>query len=135
VTSVILKLLYGMQKYKTKTISVSGKSYQAIIADTSIKRAIGLMFRESLPKGACMLFIFRSAGHHAIWMRNMKFPIDVIWLNEKLEVVDSKAQIKPCESILSCPEYSPSEMASYLIEFNAGVTKREKIRAGSKARI
>ena len=127
---MMLSLLYKLQKYDTKTIRIGGKSYRAIIADTGVKRAIGLMFRESLPPGSCMLFVFGSPGYHTIWMRNMRFPIDAIWLDGNGVVIDAKSNLEPCRSMLACPQYSPKRQASYLIELNAGVLKREKNKGG-----
>ncbi len=131
----MLKLLYRMQKYDTRTISIAGKRYSAIVADTSTKRAIGLMFRESLPEGSCMLFLFGGPGYHSIWMRNMKFPIDVAWLDKDGLVLDTKTNIKPCQSLFDCPQYSPKVQAHYLIELNAGELMKNKIKEGSTAKI
>jgi uncharacterized membrane protein (UPF0127 family) len=93
------------------------------------------MFKKSLAKDQCMLFRFGYPGFHAIWMRNMNFPIDAIWLDEDGIVVSVKEGLKPCHSsIFSCPQYSPTKEASYLIEVNAGDVKKKKIKTGSKAR-
>jgi uncharacterized protein len=105
------------------------------MADTSTKRAIGLMFRQHLPGGSCMLFTFGHSGYHAIWMRNMRFPIDALWLDSKGVVVDVRENLKPCSSLFDCPQYEPKEQAYYLIELSAGAARKEKIRAGSKARL
>ena len=88
-----------------------------------------------MPKGSCMLFRFGSPGYHALWMHNMRFPIDVLWLDEKGVVVDLKENLKPCKSMLDCPQFSPRKEASYVMELNAGEIKRSKLRAGSVARI
>ncbi len=132
---MILKLLYGMQKYRTKRITVGKRAYQALLADSSVKRAIGLMFRERLPHGQCMLFTFPGEGSHAIWMRNMRFPIDAIWLDSDGTVVDVKPDLKPCQSLFDCPQYAPKKSACYLVEVNAGDAARAAIRPGTKARL
>ncbi len=131
----MLGLLYRMQKYETRTVGIAGKRYKALVADTGVKRAIGLMFREGLPKGTCMLFIFGFPGRHSIWMHNMRFPIDAVWLDSKGVVIDLKENLEPCASMLGCPQYAPGGQASYLMELGAGTIKREKIRAGTVARI
>lgn len=130
----MLRLLYGLQKYKTRKITIAGSSYQAIVADSWIKRAIGLMYRPGLKKGTCMLFLFPYPGWHAIWMRNMQFPIDVLWLDSNKRVIDLRQGVPVCRSF-SCPQYAPSKAASYLIELSAGEIKRKKIMVGSKARL
>jgi len=112
-------------------VTISGKTYKAIIADTGTKRAIGLMFRERLPKDSCMLFLFGSPGYHALWMHNMKFPIDVLWLGKGGKVIDLKEGLKPCGSMFNCPQYSPKREASYVVEFNAGEIRKLGLKPGS----
>ena len=124
-----------MQKYRTRAIAIGGIGYRAVIADTSVKRAIGLMFRERLEKGTCMLFVFGSPGYHGIWMHNMRFPLDVLWLDRNGIVVDKRENLEPCESMLECPQHQPKGPASYIIELNAGEIGKKKIRAGARARI
>jgi len=121
-----------MQKYRTKGIRLNGKTFNAIIADTFAKRMIGLMFRDKLPKGSCMLFIFENEGREGIWMRNMHFPIDVVWLDGNKAVVDIKEGLRPCRSFFNCRTHYPREAAKYIIEFNQGTVSAEGIRAGSK---
>jgi uncharacterized membrane protein (UPF0127 family) len=121
-----------MQKYETKRIKLEGKPFNAIIADTFAKRMIGLMFREKLPKVDCMLFIFGSEEGQGIWMRNMCFPIDVVWIDENKRVVDIKENLKPCSSFFNCRTYYPKRAAKYIIEFNSGTVKEKKMRGGSK---
>lgn len=127
-----MRFLYGLQKYNTKTIGIAGRRYKAIMADTPTKRAIGLMFRERLPQGSCMLFIFGHPGRHEIWMRNMGFPIDAVWTDRDGAIVDIKERLEPCNSIFNCPQYGPGKEASYLIELNAGEASRRRLRKGSK---
>ncbi|MDE1865582.1 MAG: DUF192 domain-containing protein [Candidatus Micrarchaeota archaeon] len=128
----MLKFLYGLQRYTTRSIMINRSRYTAIIADSSIKRAIGLMFRQELGAKQCMLFTFNHSGRHSIWMHNMRFPIDAVWLDEDGAVVDIKERLKPCSSLLNCPQYAPARDAKYLIELNAGNARRERIRKGSK---
>ena len=71
-----------------------------------------------------MLFIFPHKGFHGIWMRNMRFPIDALWLDAGGTVVDLRENIRPCSSIFDCPQYVPKSETSYLIELSAGEAKR-----------
>jgi uncharacterized protein len=127
VLHLFLKFLYNRQKYVTKTITVNGRKFDALIADTSTKKMIGLMFRKSLKKNQCMLFIFEESGFHAIWMYSMLFAIDVIWLNSKSKIVDIEEDLKPCGSMFGCKEYVPKERAKFVLEFTSGTVKNLKI--------
>jgi uncharacterized protein len=126
----LLKFLYKRQKYKTVTISISKKRYNAIIADTFIKKMIGLMYRNGIAKNQCMLFIFASEDYHAIWMQNMLFPIDVVWADSRGRIVDIAENLKPCKSMLGCKEFVPKRAAKYVLEFSEGTAKSSKLKIG-----
>jgi hypothetical protein len=61
----------------------SGITIEAEIADTPIKRATGLMYRERLDKDHGMLFVFGQPSPWTFWMKNTKISLDLIWLDEK----------------------------------------------------
>jgi uncharacterized protein len=124
-----------MQKYRRTFIHVNNRRFIAIIADSSIKRMIGLMFRKGLGMNQCMLFMFPNEGLHSIWMHNMLFAIDAVWIDKRLSVVDVKKEIKPCNSFYNCATYSPKKESKYIIEFRSGTAKRYGIRIGSRLRL
>lgn len=93
-------------------------------------RAMGLMFRASLPKDRAMLFIFETADFHGIWMKNCKFPIDIVWLDEARKVVHVAESVPPCQKD-PCPVYQPMQRASFVVEMNATQAKREKVVKGA----
>src|SRR5262245_15540420 len=61
----------------------SGTVLQAEVMVKDEDRAMGLMFRPSLPRDRGMLFVFENSDFHGIWMKNCKFPIDILWLDEQ----------------------------------------------------
>lgn len=102
---------------------MGSESLNALVADTSLKRAIGLMHRKSLKSNECMLFIFERSSRYGIWMLNMQFPIDIIWLDERKRIVSFVKNAKPCKSIFNCKAYYPEKRSKYIIETNAGFMK------------
>lgn len=124
-----------MQKYENAPIAINGRRFNAVIADSAIKRAIGLMFRKKIGKNRCMLFIFPDDARHEIWMYNMQFPIDVAWISRKLKVIDIKEGLEPCRSLIGCKSYAPKSGAKYVVEFDSGVTKKLGIKKGSVLRL
>lgn len=93
-------------------------------------RALGLMFRKSLPEDRGLLFVFDDLGFHGIWMKNCRFPIDVVWLDEKRRVVHVEEKVPPCRRD-PCPSYEPLQRALYVLEINAGQAGREGVKVGS----
>ena len=111
----------------------SGKVLQVEVMISDEDRAMGLMFRPSLAPDHGMLFLFDSPDFHGIWMKNCKFPIDIVWLDEEKKVVDVKESAPPCKAE-PCPVYQPMRRASWVVEMNAGQARREKLTRGAAVR-
>src|SRR5262245_2425596 len=96
-------------------------------------RAMGLMFRPSLSQDHGMLFFFERPDFHGIWMKNCKFPIDIVWLDEAYKVVYVAEKVPSCTAKLDsdCEVYYPIARVSYVVELNAGQARREKVVIGS----
>ena len=109
----------------------SGKVLQTEVMVSDEDRQMGLMFRPSLPLDHGMLFIFEQPDFHGIWMKNCKFPIDIVWLDGEGKVVHVAQKVPPCKAE-PCPVYQPLQRASYVVELNAGQASREKAVLGSK---
>jgi uncharacterized membrane protein (UPF0127 family) len=108
----------------------SGKVLQVEVMVSDEDRAMGLMFRPSLAEDHGMLFLFENPDFHAIWMKNCKFPIDIVWLDEAKNVVDVKEGAPPCKAD-PCPVYQPLRRASWVVEISSGQAKREKVVRGA----
>jgi len=104
------------------------------IKDTPEERTLGLMFRESLDEKEGMLFIFEQPAEYSFWMKNMKIPIDIIFLNENKEIVTIHSSVPPCVSE-SCELYHPSGPALYVVEVKAGFSERHGLKEGDKVDI
>lgn len=55
-------------------------NYYILVADLSITHE--QIIKSSLKENEGMLFVLNSSSRGGFWMKDMKFPIDVIWLNE-----------------------------------------------------
>jgi len=111
----------------------SGKVLQVEVMVSDQDRAMGLMFRPSLPSDRGMLFLFETPDFHGIWMKNCKFPIDILWLDETKHVVHVAEKVPPCKAE-PCPVYTPLRRASWVVELNAGRARREGAAVGSAVR-
>jgi uncharacterized membrane protein (UPF0127 family) len=109
----------------------SGKVLQAELMIKDEDRAMGLMFRPSLPLERGLLFVFEDVDFHGIWMNNCRFPIDIVWLDEERRVVHVAESVPPCKTE-PCPVYTPMKKAAYVVEINAGQARREKASLGSR---
>src|SRR5690606_29625859 len=70
------------------TIVINNHSFNIEIADTDQARQKGLSGRQKLPRGSGLLFIFPKPDYYSFWMKEMNFPIDIIWLDSDKKIVD-----------------------------------------------
>lgn len=105
----------------------------AEIADTPKKRAEGLMYREHLAKDRGMLFTFDQAQPWTFWMKNTRIPLDIIWMNEKKQIIHIARNVPICtRTDDSCPQYQPNDPALYVLELGGGEAARFKLEKGAK---
>jgi len=112
-----------------------GGLIHAEIADTARKRAEGLMYRDHLDKNRGMLFTFDQAQPWTFWMKNTKIPLDIIWMNEKKQIVHIEANVPICtRSDDGCRQYQPNEPALYVLELGGGMAEHFKLQKGATLR-
>lgn len=107
----------------------SGATLEIEVAETPSQLQTGLMYRDNLPEGNGELFIFDSEERHSFWMKNMNFPIDIIWMDSNLNIVDITREAVPCQKE-QCPIYSPSAPARYVLEVPSGYTQEKGVAIG-----
>lgn len=116
------------------TITLPGGAIiHAELADTPQKRAEGLMYREHLGADRGMLFTFLQAQAWTFWMKNTKIPLDIIWMNEKKQIIHMEQNVPICtRTDDSCPQYRPNDEALYVLELAGGRAESLKLQRGSK---
>lgn len=62
------------------SLKIGGIDISVDIARNAVERERGLSGRPSLEDGQGMLFVFPKPGRYAFWMKDMRFPIDIVWL-------------------------------------------------------
>jgi uncharacterized membrane protein (UPF0127 family) len=108
--------------------------YSVEVARTPEARERGLMERDGLKAGNGMFFVFDVPGRYGFWMKNMKFPIDILWLDSEEKVVHIADNVPPCTSE-PCLVYMPPSDARYVLEIPAGDAVKLGIRLSEKARL
>lgn len=98
------------------------------IAHEGRERAQGLMWRKKMEERQAMLFVFEYPEPQSFWMRNTYIPLDIIYVDEKFEVV---TVLKNVPVLNDAPRPS-NQPAQYVIEVNAGVADKYNIVPGSQ---
>lgn len=83
-------------KYQiSSSIEIGERRIEIEIADTDEERKQGLSQRTHLEENQGLLFIFEKPDYYGFWMKEMLFPIDIIWIDENRRVVDIMREIRP----------------------------------------
>ncbi len=102
------------------------------MADSQAERTLGLSGRESITDDQGLLFVFEeSSDRNCFWMKDMRFSIDMIWMNDEKEVVTIAENVSP----QTYPEtFCPVSPAKYGLELSSGNANSLQIVTGSKLR-
>ena len=112
-------------------VCFSNRCFEVEVADTDKKRQQGLMFREILPKGSGMLFVFEEPAKYGFWMKNTYIPLDILWIDTNKKIVFIKRNSQPCRDQKCLPVY-PDKSAMYVLEVNA--SEAQGLRVGDTVR-
>lgn len=112
-------------------VEIGGVKIRVDLAATPEKRTQGLSGRESLNEDEGLLFIFDVPNTYFFWMKDMKFPIDMIWLDQEKKITYIKENARP----ESYPEsYGPNVPSLYVLEVVSGFTKKNNIKVGDNVK-
>lgn len=115
-------------KYQGLTLIQIGQTeLKVTLAQTPAERSRGLSGRETLGDNEGMLFIYEEPSQEGFWMKDMNFPIDIIWVDPEMRVIGFEKSVSPD----TFPEifYSPGEV-QYVLETSAGFVERSNLKVG-----
>lgn len=93
--------------------------------------ARGMMFRDSLPAGRGMLFIYGKESNYSFWMFNVKIPLDIVWMDHNRKIVQMVYECPPCPGPAEkCPSYGGDFPAQYILEMKGGEARKQGLRPG-----
>lgn len=134
---IIVLTFFGLRaiNYFTKytTVEIGSHKFRAELAREPWEMEQGLSGRKSLGENEAMLFVFSEEGRHGFWMKDMNFPIDIIWINDgKIVYIKRNAPIP----ISLKPEiYEPTEPAKYVLEISAGLSEKYGFMEGDSVKL
>jgi len=111
----------------TKTMTIASTSVNVSVADTLSELIKGLSGTPYLPDDVVKLFAFGGTGYHSIWMKEMNYSIDIIWVDKEKVIVHIERDVSPD----TYPESFTTDIpALYVIETAAGFVEQNKIKLG-----
>jgi uncharacterized membrane protein (UPF0127 family) len=114
-----------------KVTFYNGEGYinvPVVVADNDDERSNGLMDTQ-LASGEGMLFVFKDSRTRVFWMKDMLIPLDIIFLDETMTVIEIKENLPACASE-PCATYPTNKPAKYVVEVEAGFAKKHNLFPG-----
>ena len=110
-------------------VKLAGQSIKVDLVLTPIEQERGLSGRLGLDDNEGMLFIFSRSDKYNFWMKDMNFPLDIIWISGDMKVIYIKKDARP---ELYPEAYGPEEDAKYVLEVVSGFSDRNNLRVGDE---
>ncbi|MBX4186838.1 MAG: DUF192 domain-containing protein [Candidatus Doudnabacteria bacterium] len=121
-----------MQQVEKKNIlSIGNSRVEVDIAKTDDEQRLGLGLRDSLPENRGMVFIFAPPQKPTFWMKDMRFPLDFIWISAgKVTQIMADVPAEPGVADDALKQYRPANYIDSVLEVNAGWAARHGIKVG-----
>lgn len=115
-----------------KTVQIGSESYRLNIVSEKNDLKKGLGGIESMPEKSGMLFVFEQKAKRCMWMKDMVFSIDILWIDSQAKVVDIQTDISPA----TYPEsFCGAKPTRYVIELNAGQVQSSGVKVGDTIKV
>lgn len=119
---------------KTPKITINNHTFNLYIAKSSRDKEVGLSKYTNLSQNQGMLFPFGTASNYSFWMKDMQFPIDIIFIrNNKIVVIYQNVQ--PPQKNQNLTIYRPQELSDTVLEINAGLSEKYGFTKGDFVKI
>src|SRR3989442_6793681 len=113
----------------TKIVHIGSTSVMAEVADTPASIESGLSGRASLREGRGMLFVYNAEYRWGVWMKDTRFPTDIMWADVRGTIVAIARDVSPATLQRA---YWPPQPARYVFEVPAGFVATHDIAEGMK---
>ncbi len=126
---IVVAGLWLCSKSQAATVCIKDTCVNVEVVTTMQDMRRGLQGRGSLADNHGMLFAFTSDGYQRFWMKEMKFAIDIIWIDNQHRIVSIVSSCPPCVQD-PCAIYVPSQKARYVLEVPAGFALKHHWKEG-----
>lgn len=124
--------LLAVRSHDTNTVALLGNTIHVTRATTPEARQQGLSGRTGLAPDEGLLFVFEQEGNYSFWMKDMRFSIDILWIDSAGTIV----YIEPSVSPDTYPQsFDPKANALYVLELPAGYAVAHDVVVGDVVRI
>lgn len=114
------------------TAEINGQIFNLSVVKNDEARMKGLSNRKSLDENKGMLFIFDEKGKYKFWMKDVEFPLDIIYISDD-KIVDIIKNAPPQSGIEDNVEliiYEPKSESNFVLEINGGLSEKYEFKDG-----
>lgn len=117
---------------RTIRVQIGDRAITVEVADEPSERTRGLSGRDALPRDGGMLFVWDQPAEYTLWMKDMRIPLDFVWLDASKRVIKITADVphQPGATDAELVRYTSGPGVLYAIELNAGAAARLGIAVG-----
>jgi uncharacterized membrane protein (UPF0127 family) len=120
----------GKKYVPSPTATIKNHTFNLIVARNSKDKEIGLSKYQSIPQDKGMLFMFDTPSYYSFWMKNMKFPIDIIYI-DKNHIVTIYSNVQPPQTEqVNLSIFQPTQPADTVLEINSGLSEKYNFKKG-----
>lgn len=113
------------------TVTVGGRTFSVEVAETQYLLEKGLSGHAPLSDSEGMLFVFSQPDNYGFWMKDMLFPLDIIWIDQDFKVVHIEKALSP----ETYPKiFYPGALSKYVLEINSGLSDKLDINIGDEVK-
>lgn len=126
---VVPTLIFLFLRVKTypDTIIVNNHVFNVEVADNAILLEKGLSGHAPLSSTEGMFFVFKKPDNYKFWMKDMTFPIDIIWFDSNFKIIHIEKSVDPS----SYPKaFYPNSSALYVLEIKSGESDKIGLKIG-----
>ena len=139
---IILLIFGGVIFYQFAThpapkskVTINTHTFAVKTASSAAQQQQGLSGVKSMPQDQGMIFIFDQAAKYPFWMKEMKFPLDIIFIRDNKIVQIFQNVPAPKDSKTQLPIYQPVAPADRVLEINAGLSKKYDFKKNDEVKI
>lgn len=117
---------------QSPTAEINNVKVTLMVADDEEEMQKGLSKRKELKENTGMIFLFEKSGKYSFWMKDVEFPLDIIYLQGDT-IIDIKKNVPPQagnEGVL--PVYVPVADSNRVLEVNGGFSDKNRLKVGDK---
>jgi uncharacterized membrane protein (UPF0127 family) len=122
-----------LSKKSQNIVNIDGHSFVVEVADTPAKQTQGYSNHQPIKDSEGMLFAFTDHTPKTFWMKNMLFPLDIIWIDGD-RIINISPNLPP-EGEKPDKKYYSGQPVSFVLEINGGLVDKYGLKIGDKIKI